>query len=123
MLPLERFIRGLARNNHTFPAHVVAPEREGWAQPHDIIRLPVEYFVRTMEKHKESVPAFSAEIATSGLTHATHEAKRMVLESDPTIMLQADACCRNRDVVRSGVRTKYRCWINERGEFHESVLI
>ena len=91
--------------------------------PHDIIRLPVEYFVRTMEKHKESRNVFSSEIATYGLTQATHAAKQMVLESDPSIMLQADACCRNRGAVRSGVRTKYRCWINRRGEFHESVMI
>ena len=85
--------------------------------------LPVEYFVRTMEKHKESRNVFSSEIATCGLTQATHAAKRMVLESDPAIMLQADACYRNRGVVRGGVRTIYRCWINKRGEFHEFVLI
>ena len=88
-----------------------------------LTRLPMEYFVRTMEKHKESVNVFSSEIVTFGLTQATDDAKRMVLESDPAMMLQADACFRNRSVVQGGVRTKYRCWINERGEFHESVLI
>lgn len=88
-----------------------------------LIRLPVEYFVRTMEKHKESTNVFSSEIATFGLGEATDEAKRMVLESDPSRMLQADACYRNRGAVRAGVRTNYRCWINKRGEFHESVLI
>ena len=35
------------------------------------------------------------------------------------VRLQADACMRNRDHVR----TKYRCWINERGEFQESALV
>ena len=79
----------------------------------------MQYFVRTMEKHKDSKNVFSAEIPCSGLGKATAEAKRRVLESDPAKMLQADACFRNR----SEVRTKYRCWINERGEFHERALV
>jgi len=72
-----------------------------------------------MEKHKESRNVFLPEIRCYGLRNATDEARRRVLESDPGIMLQADACMRNR----SEVRTKYRCWINERGEFHEHTLI
>lgn len=79
----------------------------------------MQYFVRTMEKHKESTQSFSAEIPCSGLRKAADEAKRRVMESDPAIMLQADACFRNRNQVR----TKYRCWINERGEFHERTLV
>jgi hypothetical protein len=53
------------------------------------------------------------------LSKAADEAKRKVLESDPAIMLQADACFRNRNQVW----TKYRCWINDRGEFHERTLV
>jgi len=41
-----------------------------------------------------------------------------VLESDKSIMLQADACSRNRNQVW----TKYRCWIDERGAFNERAL-
>jgi len=78
----------------------------------------MHYFVRTMEKHKLSARVFSDETQYSGLSKATEEAKRRVMESDPAIMLQADAC------LRSGteVWTKYRCWINERGEFLERKL-
>lgn len=79
----------------------------------------VQYFVRTMEKHKESTRLFCAEMPCSGLGTAREEAKRRVLQSDPSLMLQADACYRNKGQVR----TKYRCWINQRGEFHEHVLI
>jgi len=79
----------------------------------------MQYFVRMMEKHSESTGAFLPEIPCSGLRNATDEAKRRVLDSDPAIMLQADACSRNCTTVR----TKYRCWINQRGEFHESMLV
>ena len=79
----------------------------------------MQYFVRTMEKHRESNGAFCPEFACSGLATAKDEAKRRVLQSDPAKMLQADACYRNKGQVR----TKYRCWINERGEFHEYVLV
>lgn len=77
------------------------------------------YFVRTMERHKDGTRSFSSEIPCSGLRKATDEAKRKVLEAGPAIMLQADACFRNRNQVL----TKYRCWINERGEFHEQTLV
>ena len=80
---------------------------------------PVGYFVRTMEMHKDSTRSFSAEVPYSGLRKAADEAKRRVLDSDPALMLQADACFRNRNQVT----TKYRCWINERGEFHEQTLV
>jgi hypothetical protein len=79
----------------------------------------MQYFVRTMEKHKESTNAFSVEVACSGLGAAKEQAKRLVLASPPAVMLQADACLRNK----TGVLTKYRCWINERGEFQERVLV
>jgi len=79
----------------------------------------MQYFVRTVEKYKESIKVFAEEIPCSNRNNATGEAKRRVLESDPSRMLQADACFRNRDEVR----TTYRCWINNRGEFHESALI
>ncbi len=58
------------------------------------------------------------EFACSSLGQAIDQAKRSVLEADRTIMLQADACSRNRDQVR----TKYRCWIDERGAFNERIL-
>ena|ERR1700680_2927208 len=79
----------------------------------------MQYFVRTMEMHKESNKVFSAELPCSGLPAAKSEAKRIVMGSPPAAMLQADVCFRNR----SGVRTKYRCWINERGEFQERALV
>jgi hypothetical protein len=72
-----------------------------------------------MEMHKDSKRAFSEEVPCLGLAAARKEAKRMVLGAPPEVMLQADACFRNR----VGVRTKYRCWINERGEFQERDLI
>jgi len=72
-----------------------------------------------MEKHKEGSHTFGPELPCSGLEVAKAEAKRIVLAADPAVRLQADACMRNRDHVR----TKYRCWINERGEFQESALV
>ena len=72
-----------------------------------------------MEKHKTSTRAFSSEKPCAGLRAAAEEAKRLVMASDPAIMLQADACFRNR----AGIQTKYRCWRDERGEFHEHKLI
>jgi hypothetical protein len=86
----------------------------------------VQYFVRTMDVRKESrhsgsVPLIKRlypELACSNLGHAIDQAKRKVLESDRTIMLQADACSRNNNQVW----TKYRCWIDERGAFNELTL-
>lgn len=78
----------------------------------------MQYFVRAMEKHKESRNIFGPEFVCSGLDTAKAEAKRMVLSSDPAVRLLADACSRNEGQVR----TMYRCWINDRGEFRESVL-
>ena len=72
-----------------------------------------------MEKHKEGNRTFGPELLCSGLAVAKAEAKRIVLAADPSIRLQADACMRNRGQVR----TKYRCWINERGDFQESALV
>ena len=79
----------------------------------------MQYFVRTMERHKESMKQLSAEVPCAALNQAIDEAKRTVLESDRAIMLQADACSRNRDQVR----TRYRCWIDERGTFNERALV
>ena len=79
----------------------------------------MRYFVRTMEKHKESDGQFSPEVPCDGLVMAKEQAKRLVLGADPSVCLQADACVHNG----RSVRTKYRCWVNERGEFHESVLV
>jgi hypothetical protein len=79
----------------------------------------MQYFVRTMERHKDSKRILSPEVQCSGLGKAIDEAKRKVLESDRAIMLQADACARNRNEVR----TKYRCWIDERGSFNERALV
>jgi hypothetical protein len=58
------------------------------------------------------------ELACFTLGQAIEQAKRSVLESDKTIMLRADACSRNMNQVR----TKYRCWIDERGAFNEIAL-
>ena len=77
------------------------------------------YFVRTMERHKESKKIFGAEVPFLQLEEAKEEAKRIVMTSRPALMLQADACFRNK----MQVRTKYRCWINERGEFQERALV
>jgi len=79
----------------------------------------MKYFVRTMETHKDSKKVFGEEVPCSGLENAKEEAKRLVMASTPAKMLQADACFRNRALVR----TKYRCWINERGEFQERALV
>jgi hypothetical protein len=86
----------------------------------------VEYFVRTMDVRKESrhgaagppLKQLYPELACASLSQAIDEAKRKVLESDRVTMLQADACFRNRNQVR----TKYRCWIDERGGFNELSL-
>jgi hypothetical protein len=79
----------------------------------------MQYFVRVMETHKESDRVFGPELPCSDLGSAKEEAKRIVLASDPAVRLQADAC------IRKGlqVRTKYRCWRNERGEFMDSMLV
>jgi hypothetical protein len=79
----------------------------------------MQYFVRAMEKHKESDRTFGPESPCSGLAVAKAEAKRLVLSADPAVRLQADACVRNRGQVR----TKYRCWVNERGDFQERTLV
>jgi len=79
----------------------------------------MQYFVRAMETHKESDRTFGPELRCAGLTIAKAEAKRMVLSSDPAVKLRADACVRNGGQVR----TKYRCWLNERGDFQEAVLV
>jgi hypothetical protein len=79
----------------------------------------MQYFVRAMEKHDDSKNVFGPELACSGLDNAKAEAKRMVLSSDPALRLLADACSRNGGQVR----TMYRCWINDRGDFQESVLL
>jgi len=52
------------------------------------------------------------------LCQAIKQAKRSVLASDETIMLQSDDCSRNNNQVR----TKYRCWVDERGAFNELGL-
>jgi hypothetical protein len=86
----------------------------------------VQYFVRTTDVRKENRRGGSAplvkrlypELACPSLGQAIDQAKRSVLESDKTMMLQADACSRNRNQVR----TKYRCWIDERGAFNELAL-
>ena len=85
----------------------------------------MQYFVRTMDARKDSrqrsvpiVKLLYPELACSTLSQAIDQAKRSVLESDKTIMLQADACFRNLNHVR----TKYRCWIDERGAFNELAL-
>jgi hypothetical protein len=85
----------------------------------------VQYFVRTTDVRKEnrhgSVPLVKRlypELACPTLDQAIEQAKRSVLESDEKIMLQADACSWNNNQVR----TKYRCWIDERGAFNELAL-
>src|ERR1700723_3587477 len=89
-------------------------------------RIQVQYFVRTTDARKDSRNSGSAplvkrsypELACSNLDQAIDQAKRSVLESYKTIMLRADACSRNMNQVR----TKYRCWIDERGGFNELAL-
>jgi hypothetical protein len=58
------------------------------------------------------------DVACAALGEAIDQAKRCVLESDRTLMLQSDACFRNKNEVQ----TKYRCWIDERGAFNERTL-
>ncbi|MBZ5606172.1 MAG: hypothetical protein LAO79_28100 [Acidobacteriia bacterium] len=79
----------------------------------------MQYFVRAMEKHRDSDRVYGPEMPCTGLDMAKAEAKRIVLAADPAIRLQADACTRNG----GHVRTKYRCWVNDRGEFLESLLV
>ena len=69
--------------------------------------------------HKDSKQAFGPELPCSELDRAKAEAKQLVLSADPALMLQADACCRNGGLVL----TKYRCWINERGDFQDRALV
>jgi hypothetical protein len=85
----------------------------------------VQYFFRTMDVRKQgrggSVPIVKLlypDVACAALGQAIDQAKRCVLESDKTLMLQADACSRNNH----SVQTKYHCWIDERGVFNELVL-
>ena len=86
----------------------------------------MQYFVRTTDARKENrlsgsgplVKQLYPEQACSNLDQAIDQAKRSVLESDKAIMLRADACSRNMNQVR----TKYRCWIDERGGFNELAL-
>jgi hypothetical protein len=85
----------------------------------------VQYFFRTMDVRKQgrsgSVPLVKLlypDVACAALGQAIDQAKRCVLESDRTLMLQADACSRNNNAVQ----TKYHCWIDERGAFSERVL-
>ena len=86
----------------------------------------MQYFVRTTDVRKENrrtgpvpfVKRMYPELACLTLSQAIEQAKRSVLAADETILLQADACSRNMNQVR----TKYRCWINERGEFNEIAL-
>jgi len=54
----------------------------------------MQYFVRTIEKHKQGKRAFSRELLCSSLGHATQAARQQVRNSNPSIMLQADACYR-----------------------------
>jgi hypothetical protein len=58
------------------------------------------------------------DVPCAGLNQAIDHAKRSLLESDKTLMLQADACSRNSNKVQ----TRYRCWIDERGAFNERIL-
>jgi hypothetical protein len=87
----------------------------------------MQYFVRIVDSRKQSkwrgstplVPRLYPELACAALGQAIDQAKRTVLKSDRTLMLQGDACFRNGDRVR----TKYRCWIDERGAFNELALV
>jgi hypothetical protein len=90
----------------------------------------MQYFVRAKEMQKDNLkgprakasavpPKLYPDVEFSALGVAVNEAKRAVLESDRAVMLQAEACFRNRNLVR----TKYRCWIDERGAFNESAFI
>ena len=46
----------------------------------------MQYFVRTMEKHKESSGAFSIELPCHGLAAAKAEVKRLVLSANPALL-------------------------------------
>jgi hypothetical protein len=81
--------------------------------------MAMQYFVRAVEKHKDGPRRVYVDVMCSGLATAVEEAKRIVLESDRARMLQADACFRNGDQVR----TKYCCWIDERGALQERALV
>ena len=73
------------------------------------------------ENRRSSAPIVKRlypELACFTLGQAIEQAKRSVRESDKTTMLQADACSRNNNQVR----TKYRCWVDERGTFNELAL-
>ena len=77
--------------------------------------------VRKESRHGAAVPLVRQqyiEQTCSTLGQAIDQAKRNVLEADKAMMLRADACLRNRNQVR----TKYRCWIDERGAFNELAL-
>ena len=89
----------------------------------------MQYFTRTNERKRDNArrtipkpgavpPRLYPNVEFSGLAGAVAEAKRMVMESDRSIMLQSEACFVNR----TQVRTKYRCWIDERGIFNEIAL-
>ncbi len=86
----------------------------------------MQYFAQAVDVRKENrrsggepmVRQLYPELACSSLDQAIEEAKRAVMEADKAIMLQADACSR----IRNQVRTKYRCWIDERGAFNERIL-
>ena len=86
----------------------------------------MQYFAQAVDVRKENrrsgadpvVRRLYPDLACSSLDQAIEEAKRAVMEADKTIMLQADACSR----IRNQVRTKYRCWIDERGAFNERIL-
>ena len=85
----------------------------------------MQYFFRTSDVRREGrrslaplVRRLYPDVACAALGQAIDQAKQAVLESDKTLMLQSDACARNRN----GVQTKYRCWIDERGVFNERTL-
>ena len=116
--------------NGLMPAHVAMPLvrpglRRRWIWTHR--SRQVHYLVRTMDVRKESRHSASSplvkqaypELACSALGEAIDQAKRKMLASDRAIMLQADACSRNRNQVC----TKYRCWIDARGAFNEIALV
>lgn len=90
-------------------------------------RPEMQYFIRTVERKRDNArrfpqptapPATYPVISFPGLAEAMGEAKRTVMESDKSIMLQSEACFINGNKVR----TKYRCWIDERGSFNECAL-
>ena len=78
----------------------------------------MQFFVRSIERHKDSARVYAPEVACAALGLAEAEARRQVLESRPEQMLEADACLRNG----GHVVTKYRCRLDANGELHEFVL-